>query len=394
MSPGIDDRCSGTLLPPVICQPVTGDPRAVQCSGRQTRAIRDIAIKNAQENREGDTMGNPYLSSNESIILSTNNIVVNSVPAEAILTNERLMLIDTRHAQLRPQDIPFYAIETVTIGEDPSSDPVISLSLITGPGVTLPLEIVFPQQLRTRRLAERDEWANRLRELSTVTVREGGAKSMEILPPWVPGPLPEEPGEGVVPEQESEAESKFRNPPLMPRKQREPAVQKNRTVIMAAVIVIVLVALAAGAYVLAPSLFGNSGSPLSPPAPEPTTVMTPVTTDATPVVTATVAIPATSVPATPEIIIPQNGVWLLVTYEGSYSGSAGAPERFRDIAATGDRAFQLPVRDEVVSATIQKQDNTGRKLTVEIYNEGALVKSGSVNAPRGTVSINADLRTT
>ena len=63
-------------------------------------------------------MGSPYLSSNESIILSTNNVIVNTVPAEAILTNERLMLIDTRHAELRPQDIPFHAIETVTIGEN------------------------------------------------------------------------------------------------------------------------------------------------------------------------------------------------------------------------------------------------------------------------------------
>ena len=54
---------------------------------------------------------------------------------------------------------------------------------------------------------------------------------------------------------------------------------------------------------------------------------------------------------------------------------------------------QLPVKNEIVSATIQKQDNTGRKLTVEIYDGGKLIKSGSVTAPKGIVNINADLRT-
>jgi hypothetical protein len=83
-----------------------------------------------------------------------------------------------------------------------------------------------------------------------------------------------------------------------------------------------------------------------------------------------------------------------VKYEGSFSGTAGVSGRFRDIAGTGNHIYQLPIKDEIVSATIQKQDNTGRQLTIEIYNEGKLIKSGSVTAPLGTVDISADLRTT
>jgi hypothetical protein len=343
-------------------------------------------------------MGSPYLSSNESIILSTNNVIVNTVPAEAILTNERLMLIDTRHAELRPQDIPFHAIETVTIGENTASDPVLSLSLVTGPGVTLSMGIVFPQQPKMRRVAERDEWANRLKELSIVTVREGGSKSVEILPPWVPGPLPEEAGEKAVPAPAAEEESKFRNPPLMPRKPREPAALKNSTAIAAVVIVIVVIALVAGVYLVAPSLLGAAGTPLQPATPvstvTQTTAPTPVlTTIATPVMTATAMVTSASAAAS-EIIIPQNGVWVLVKYDGPYSGTAGAPERIRTINATGTNAYRLSVREELVLATIQKMDNTGGTLTVEIYQEGKLIKSGSVKAPKGTVSISADLRTT
>jgi hypothetical protein len=362
--------------------------------------IRVIAIKNAQKSIEDGTMGSPYLSSNESIILSTNNVIINTVPAEAILTNERLMLIDARHAELRPQDIPFSMIETVTIGENSDQDPMLSLSLVTGPDVTQAMGIIFPQPPKMRRVAERDEWATRLKELSIISMREGGTRSMEILPPWVPGPLPDETGTGAAPASRPEAESKFRNPPLAPRKPREPPASKNRMAITAVLIVVVVIALAAGAYFFAPSLFGKSVTPLPPVTPASTAALTTVptplsTTITTRAVTTPATVPVTTAPTTaPAILIPQTGVWVQVKYEGSFNGTAGAPGRFRTIADTGNHVYQLPIKDEIVSATIQKQDNTGRKLTVEIYNEGQLVKSGSVTAPSGTVDISVDLRIT
>lgn len=345
-------------------------------------------------------MGSPYLSSNESIILSTNNVIVNTVPAEAILTNERLMLVDTRHVELRPQDILFHAIETVTIGENSDQDPMLSLSLVTGPGVTQALDIVFPQPPRMRRVAERDEWAARLKELSIVSIRKSGTIMMEIHPPWVPGPLPDQAGGEAAPAPGSEADKKFRNPPLVPRKPREPAGLKNRIVIIGAVVAVALIALVAGVYLFAPSLFGQGSAQLPPKTAFPTQTMTmaptPVlTTVATPAITTAATTPVTTVPpAAAEVIIPQTGVWIRVKYEGSFSGSAGAPGRFTPITGIGDTVRQLSVKNEIVSAIIQKEDNTGRKLTVEIYDEGKLVKSGSVTAPKGIVNIDADLRTT
>jgi hypothetical protein len=357
-----------------------------------------LLLKAHHQTTEDGTMGSPYLSSNESIILSTNNVVVNTVLAEAILTNERLMLIDAKHAELRPQDIPFHAIETVTIGEDSNQDPVLSLSLVTGPGVTLSMGIVFPQPPKMRRMAERDEWANRLKELSIISARESGIRATEILPPWVPGPLPEEAGAGDAHAPRPETESKFRNPPLTPRKVQKPAAPKNRMMIAGVALVIVVIALAAGAYLFAPSLFGKGETLLPPVTVASTTaqtaVQTPVPTTVTVAVTPAVTTPLTTAPtAAPQVIVPQTGVWVRVKYEGSFSGTAGAPGRFRDIDDTGDHVYQLPVKDEIVTATIQKQDNTGRKLTVEIYNEGKLIKSGSVSAPKGNVIMSADLRT-
>ena len=336
-------------------------------------------------------MGSPYLSSNESIILSTNDIVVNTVPAEAILTNERLMLVDTRHAALQPQDIPFFAIETVIIGESATQDPLISLSLITGPGVTQALTMVFPQAPRMKRVTERDEWAARLKELSIVSAREStGSRATELLPPWVPGPLPEEGGAAPAPAARPDtAGSAIRHAPLAPRRTREPAASKNRIAIAAVVFVIIVIAIAAVAYVFAPSIFGKGGSSLTAQTPVPvqTTIPTPLPTP----VSTPRATPAVTM--TPQVIIPQTGVFVQIFYEGTYAGSAGAPERMTNITNTGNTVRQLAVRDEVIYATVQKQDNSGRNLTVEIYSNGKLIKSGSVTAPMGTVALSTDLRT-
>jgi hypothetical protein len=102
---------------------------------------------------------------------------------------------------------------------------------------------------------------------------------------------------------------------------------------------------------------------------------------------------STPVP-TPQVLVPQTGVWIKVTYDGRFSGTAGAPGRYRDIADTGDHIYQLSVKDEMVYATIQKQDNTGSRLTVAIYQNGAMIRTGTTTAPKGTVSLTADLRTT
>lgn len=342
-------------------------------------------------------MGSPYLSSNESIILSTNNVVVNAVPAEAILTNERLMLIDTRHAELSPQDIPFHAIETITIGEDGRSDPVLTLSLVTGPGVTISMEITFPQLPKMKRMAERDEWANRIRELSIVTIRAAGARPVEILPPWVPGPLPETPGPGTPAAGPitAETESKFRNPPLMPRKPRESEKSKMRPGIAAGVAVIIILALAAVAYIIAPSFFGGGGTPLHTPTPVPTPSLTASVTSLPTTEPAATAQPALSrTPVPPAVLTPpETGVYLRVTYDGKFNGTAGAPGRFRDIDDSGNHLYQLSVRDMIVRATIQKKDTGGGKLTAEIFSDGTMIKSGSTGAPRGIVDISVDLRT-
>jgi hypothetical protein len=344
-------------------------------------------------------MGSPYLNSNESITLSTNNIIVNKVPAEAILTSERFIIIDAGDSGIRPQDIPFHAIETVTIGEDSDRDPVLSLSIVTGPGLTQALDIVFPQPPRMRRVSERDEWATRLKELSVIATWDGGVRATELFPPWVSGPLPGEAGAGASPADQSAAGSKFRNQPLAPRKPREAAAPKNRRTITAIVVVVIVIALATGAFLFAPSLLGKGAAPLPPVTPVPTEPAPSVPTPAPTTVAEPMVLPATTIqvaatPTTaPVVVIPQTGVWVRVTYEGTYTGTVGAPGRLREVTGSGSQFYQIPARDEIISASIQKRDNSGNRLTVEFYSGGRLIRSGSLTAPQGILTLNVDLKT-
>jgi hypothetical protein len=338
-------------------------------------------------------MGSPYLSTDESIILSAHDLIINTVPAEAILTNQRLMLVDRTHPRLLPQDIPFTAIETVTIGENSGNDPILSLSIATPDGTRKPLGIIFPQSPRANRITDRDEWATRIRELSVTAQHDTGVVPFEIIPPWIAGPIPEDAsvddGAEVVP-----AGTRFKGPSLSERRNRAVGSSRMRMIGIAAAILIILAVIAAGILFFAPQFI--------------TQPVTPVTPDSTPVVTqAPTLVPTRTETPTPEptlvtttvpttlvsSTIPQSGVWVRVIYDGNFAGTVGAPGRFKDITGSGDRFFQIPAKNEYVSATVQKGDNSGNPLTVEIYNDGVIVQTGTLTKPKGILNLNVDLKT-
>jgi hypothetical protein len=348
-------------------------------------------------------MGSPYLNNNESIILSTHNVVINTIPAEAILTNQRLILVDARHTQLRPQDIPFTAIETVTIGDNSDMDPVLSISLILPDETRHPLGIVFTQLPKTRRVSERDEWAVKLKEFSIDAQHGHGAQHTDLLPPWVPGELPEKSGDEPGPDSN---DGKFRNPPLMPRKPKTPA-PGNRKMLLAGGILVLVIIIALAGYFLAPSLLGNGNAPVATPTVttpsiSPTVAQTEVQTTVpaqTPVLTQTPVAALTTAPAVttaPTMAvqngIPQSGIWVSVSYAGNFTGSVGTPGRMKDITGNGDRLYQIPAQNEIVEATIQKLDDSGNTLTVTFYNNGVAANTGSTSSPQGSLDIHADLR--
>jgi len=313
------------------------------------------------------------------------------------------MLIDYSHPQLLPQDIPFAAIETVTIGDNSAKEPVLSLSIASPDGTRNTIGLVFSQPPRTKRIGERDAWAAKLKEMSMAAQQEHGIKPAELVPPWVPGELPAP--EGKDKDKTGTSENVYR-PLISPQKRgrNNGSPKKTRMIAASAVIVVIIVAVALGSYFLAPSLWKGVNVPSVPtptpvptpvetavPTPTPEPVETPVpTTVATPV--PTIAEPVTITPtATPQLSIPQTGVWVHVKYDGKYTGTAGTSGGLRDIIGSGEGYTQIPVKQGIIMATIQKLDNSGEQLTVDFYKDGALLKSGTTRAPKGTVDIQAEL---
>ena len=81
-------------------------------------------------------MGSPYLNSDESIILSTHNILIDAAVSEMILTNRRLLIVDSGNVRFQHKEMSFAAIETVTTMESGSGDPAISLAVFAKSGGT------------------------------------------------------------------------------------------------------------------------------------------------------------------------------------------------------------------------------------------------------------------
>jgi len=392
-------------------------------------------------------MGNPYLNRNESIILATHKVVVKSVSSDVLLTSERLIIVDSGHEQFLPHTIPLAVIETVTYRENPDGDPEISLS-ITPPTLNdapLTITLSFSSNPGEPRSQESGEWVTKLRE-SIAAARETALRTGEKpvypeientnrdIPPGPPAPgkmirlssrqqssrssvaspsLPEgestgEPAESVgstpaemtvpgkapmspVEVAENKVRSPIRIPPAVPAR----SVKRSTIFVVTAIIAFIFV-IAAGVFLVSSSFQEKPHAPVVPTAipaasPVPTPIPTePVTIPATPLPSGETT---TVIPTKQQLGIPQTGVWVRVNTVGNFSGSIGPAGRMQQVEGTGSRFFQIPARDEIVEAAIQKKDGSGNPLTVEIYNNGVLAGNTTITSPNGFIDLHVDLKT-
>ncbi len=149
-----------------------------------------------------------------------------------------------------------------------------------------------------------------------------------------------------------------------------PIIPKStyRTIQNAAIIIVILVVVG----VVAIGSFNLLNSGQTPPP----VVVPIVTVQPTP----------TSVPT----LVPADGVWVRIEYPGTFIGEVGNPEIMHPAYGSGVRIYKILWSDRPVHAFAQKQENTGDTLTIEIYNNGNLIKSSSTRAPKGSVDILID----
>ncbi len=108
-----------------------------------------------------------------------------------------------------------------------------------------------------------------------------------------------------------------------------------------------------------------------------------------PVVTTAPTLPGTPAPVT----ISGNGVWVRVEYNGSFIGYVGNPGSLQHVGGSGDRFYYIPKSEDLVQASLVKQDNSGNTLTIEVYRNGEMVLHRTTRAPKGEVQVLIDPRT-
>jgi hypothetical protein len=118
-------------------------------------------------------MSAPYLNRGESIILTTHRVSAGSMMYDALLTNERLILMDSRYTRFEPRMIHFPAIISVKGGKVPTGEPVIILTLDTPDAVSgsTQVDLIFTQQPGEQRKDERELWVRKIIEL-VISARE------------------------------------------------------------------------------------------------------------------------------------------------------------------------------------------------------------------------------
>jgi len=131
-------------------------------------------------------MGYPDLKSDESIILTAQHVKVKSVPFELVLTNRRLIIIDSEKNVVPTQQIPLITIRNVMIGENAIRDPVITLTILTDTADTRELALTFAMQTGGERRREAGEWVKALKKY----IAEASSYPVEMMPASQPAVQP------------------------------------------------------------------------------------------------------------------------------------------------------------------------------------------------------------
>ena len=138
-------------------------------------------------------MDDPELSIDEKILLRSQDIFINSIPFEAILTNKRIILTDRTTILLPRREIPLNTLRNTEAAVDAIGDQILRLTIQTGAGRTLQVIFTFPCDIPETRANERDAW---LRSLQENTSSSGpGLDSHSVIPAFEP--VLEKPGYSI-----------------------------------------------------------------------------------------------------------------------------------------------------------------------------------------------------
>ncbi|MFA4876108.1 MAG: hypothetical protein WC586_01735 [Methanoregula sp.] len=85
--------------------------------------------------------------------------------------------------------------------------------------------------------------------------------------------------------------------------------------------------------------------------------------------------------------VPPVGVWVRVSYPGTFSGSIGSNGDWKDIKGSGDQFYQLAMTSGIIEGWVQKSDYSSKNMVVGVYKDGIKVFVRNTDQPLGKVEI-------
>jgi hypothetical protein len=348
-------------------------------------------------------MSDPSMKSGESIILTTHGVSFNGVLYSMILTTRRLILVDSGETRSEPRTIPLVLLQSATAADGFGGEPLLLLTLggMAGTGESGAVNLSFPQHFGEDRRRERNEWIKKLNKHTAYARGQtvfsklcafprnvirffGAARSKKGAPddstvPGTPPPGPEGSAdtgtpasraggpEGMPPAGETTPPIAGSPPSPAPRRVGQ------HTMVTVALILILIVGMAAGAFLYSEYLTAGTRDTHAPlVVPESAVRQAPVPTPA---------------------IIPAEGTWVRVEYNGTFVGWVGTPGFLRHVGGSGEQLYPIRNDTRYVQASIQKQDYSGKTLSVEVYTSGVLTYQRTVRSPMGEIAFLIDPRT-
>ena len=206
------------------------------------------------------------------------------------------------------------------------------------------------------------------------------------------GMIPSKAEEIAQPEQEP-SEQAIPKIPKSPPPLRGSGSQRQ-TLILVTTIILIILGTGVAAFVYSHDFASPVKEPISVPTPSqqqtplPATPVQQITPQPTTLPQTTVQITEAPTP----VIIPPDGIWVRVVYSGNYFGRVGNPGSLQSVQGSGDKFYKIK-SDGLVQLQINKNDNTGNPLMVEIYRNGELMTHRVRSAPMGSIELLIDAKT-
>jgi hypothetical protein len=326
-------------------------------------------------------MDNLNPGSDESILKRLPRIIVSGVRYEAALTSRRMILAERETGIIR-EDIPYSSIALAVSGLNSIREPVLAISINTDGGEQRSIELIFVYQPGGMNVQNIESCVEILQD-HHVTVQKtkslNAAGAMTRVQALTPGMQTGKEGQSRPAVPDMGLFGTLRHDRELPPEESS----KTPYFIAIAVIVVIIAVIAAGAFI------AGQGPGAGVPEAQPQSTA-PAVTD-TPVITPPPAmtIPVPPAPATqpPQMAVPANGIWVRISFAGSYTGTLAAQGWGMNVNSSGTQVYQLPVHDTMIHGFIEKGEGSAGKLEVWIYNGGTLVSGGETTKPYGMVEL-------